>query len=147
MTPMTVPIDLKQATAEFDRFLLDLRDTLELNTTNMAWGALLGVLDTFRRRLTPEQALAFAKALPPLLRAVFVQDWHLEVRPIPFADRAALEAEVRAYHRDHQFAPEGAIARTAAALRRHVDQQRFDACLAAMPKNARRFWALDDGRT
>lgn len=74
---MTVLIDYKQASADFDRFMLDLRETLDLQTTHQAWGVLLGVFDAFRRRLQADQALDFAKALPSLLRAVFVQDWCL----------------------------------------------------------------------
>lgn len=141
---MTVPIDYKQASADFDRFLLDLRDTLELTTTNQAWGALLGVLDTFRRRLTPEQALAFAKALPPLLRATFVQDLTFSAAPAPFASRDELDAQVRAYHVDHQFAPDGAIAKTALVLRRHVDVAKLDRALSDMPEDAGQFWATRD---
>lgn len=65
---MTVPIDYTQASSDFDRFMLDLRQALDLQTTHQAWGALLGVFDTFRRRLQPEEVVSFAKALPPLLR-------------------------------------------------------------------------------
>lgn len=140
---MTVPIDYKQASADFDRFMLDLRDALDLQTTHQAWGVLLGVFDTFRRRLSVEEALAFTKALPPLLRAVFVQDWNpTQARP-PFADRAGLDAEVMAYHRDHQLAEPGCIATTAATLWRHVDAQRLAAALARMPEGARNFWQVE----
>jgi len=137
---MTVPIDYKQATANFDRFMLDLREALDLQTTHQAWGVLLGVLDTFRRRLKPEEALAFAKALPPLLRAAFVQDWHFSSTALPFADRTLLDAEVMAYHRDHQLAAPGCIAATSQAIWRHVDRSRFAAALASMPPGARDFW-------
>lgn len=138
---MTVPIDYKTATASFDRFMLDLRDELDLQTTHQAWGVLLGVLDTFRRRLSNEQALDFAKALPPLLRSVFVQDWHLQSDPLPFTAREKLEEEVMAYHRDHQLAQPGCIAATARSVRRHVDNQRLDGSLSRMPDCARDFWS------
>jgi hypothetical protein len=49
---MTVPIDFKTATSDFDKFLLDARETCGLTTTNQVWGVLLGVFDVFRRRLT-----------------------------------------------------------------------------------------------
>jgi uncharacterized protein (DUF2267 family) len=137
---MTVPIDYKQASVDFDRFMLDLRDALDLQTTHQAWGVLLGVFDTFRRRLRPEHALAFARALPPLLRSAFVQDWHLSERPLPFASRDVLDGEVMAYHRDHQFAEPGCIAATAATLWKHVDRQRVKAALAQMPEGAADYW-------
>lgn len=73
---MTVPIDFKTASADFDKFLLDAREVTGLTTTNQGWGVLLGVFDVFRRRLTSDQCLAFARALPPLLRAAFVEAWY-----------------------------------------------------------------------
>src|SRR3546814_842891 len=120
---MTVPIDYRRASADFDRFMLDLREALDLQTTHQAWGVLLGVFDTFRRRLRADEALAFAKAMPPLLRAAFVQDWHFGGEVPGFADRAVLDAEVMAYHRDHQLARPGCIGATAATLWRHVDRR------------------------
>jgi uncharacterized protein (DUF2267 family) len=40
------------------------------------------------RKLIVEETLEFAKALPPLLRAVFVEDWHLALDRPAFAARA-----------------------------------------------------------
>ena len=141
---MTVPIDYKQASADFDRFMLDLREALDLQTTHQAWGVLLGVFHTFRRRLNAEEGLAFARALPPLLRSVFVQDWHLSEQAAPFVSRDALDAEVMAYHRDHQLAQPGSVAATAATLWRHVDKQRVAAALAHLPVGARDFWRAEE---
>lgn len=141
---MTVPIDYKQASADFDRFMLDLREALDLQTTHQAWGVLLGVFHVFRLRVTAEEGLAFARALPPLLRSAFVQDWHLPEATAPFASQAALDAEVMAYHRDHQLAQPGCIAATAAAVWRHVDKQRVEAALAQLPEGAREFWSVED---
>lgn len=142
---MTVPIDYKQASADFDRFIVDLRDCLDLQTTHQAWGVLLGVFDTFRRRLSASEGLAFARALPPLLRSAFVQDWHLNDAVQPFADRLHLDEEVMAYHRDHQLAQPGAIEATATALWRHVDSQRMTLALDQLPKNAQAFWQSSSG--
>ena len=143
---MTVPIDYKQASADFDRFMLDLREALDLQTTHQAWGVLLGVFHTFRIRLKVEEGLAFARALPPLLRSMFVQDWHLTDQAPPFVNRTAHEEEVMAYHRDHQLAQPGCIAATAARFWRHVDKQRVGAALARMPVGAREFWKIEFSR-
>lgn len=140
---MTVPIDYRQASADFDRFMLDLRDALDLQTTHQAWGVLLGVFDTFRRRLEVDDALAFARALPPLLRSAFVQDWHRSAQILPFEARDMLDAEVMDYHRDHQLAKPGCIAATATALWRHADNRRLSEALARMPSGARDFWSID----
>lgn len=141
---MTVPIDYRRASADFERFMLDLREALDLQTTHQAWGVLLGVLDTFGRRLSPEHSLIFAKALPPLLRSAFVREWHIPCEILPFADRSALEAEVMAYHRDHQLAQPGCIAATARTFWRHVDRQRFAAALGKLPVEAGEFWHSED---
>lgn len=139
---MTVPIDFKTATADFDRFLLDAREACSLTTTNQAWGVLLGVFDVFRRRLSCEQAFLFARALPPLLRAAFVEAWH-PGSPVPFADRAALNREVQAYHADHQFASVNAIGEIASVLWRHVDPARLQNALDKLPPEAGAFWQPD----
>ena len=138
---MTVPIDYRNASADFDRFLLDARDQTDLTTTNQVWGALLGVFHVFRRRLTPAQALIFAKALPPLLRSAFVEDWHFESTPAAFGDLAAMNAEVRNYRNAHQFAPDNAIQAFSTVIWRHVDEARFRRVLDQLPAGAKRFWA------
>lgn len=137
---MTIPVEYETASADFARFMLDLREATGMTTTNMAWGTLLGVFEVFRRRLSPGEALAFAQALPPILRAVFVADWHLDRDPSPFHDRALLNAEVQSVHRDHQFATDTAIADVARAIRRHVDPAAFEAALDQLPPAARSFW-------
>jgi len=138
---MTVPIDFKTATADFDKFLLDAREVTDLTTTNQVWGVLLGVFDVFRRRLTSDQCLAFARALPPLLRAAFVEVWY-PAHPIPFEDRATLNCEVQSYHADHQFASDKAIDEIAAVLWRHVDAARFQRALDDLPPEAAEFWTV-----
>jgi uncharacterized protein (DUF2267 family) len=136
---MTVPIDFKTATSDFDKFLLDARETCGLTTTNQVWGVLLGVFDVFRRRLTPDETLLFAKALPPLLRAALIETWH-PTEPIPFVEREALNREVQAYHADHQFASEHAIDEIASVVWRHVDQPRLQRALDHLPAQAAAFW-------
>lgn len=141
---MTVPIDFKTATADFDKFLLDVRETCDLTTTNQVWGVLLGVFDVFRRRLTPEENLLFAKALPPLLRAALIETWH-PTKPIPFAERDALNREVQAYHADHQFASDRAIDEIVSVVWRHVDQARLQRALDQLPPQAAAFWNSSEG--
>lgn len=141
---MTVPIDYRRASAEFDHFVADLRDELDLATTHQAWGVLLGVLDTFSRRLTTDEAVAFAHALPPLLRAAFIAETRPDRPRATFADTVTTEAEIMAYHRDHQLARPGCLAATARAFWRHVDAQRVSRALAALPAGAAAFWTVDE---
>ena len=138
---MTVPQDFIHASRDFERFLLDARAELSLATTHQTYAAVFGVLVTFRARLTPEQALRFADALPPLLAALFLREWEI-APPKPFGERAALTREVQGVRADHNLAPDSVIADTARALRNHVDARAFDTMLAELPEGAAEFWRV-----
>lgn len=99
---------------------------------------MLGVFVTFRARLSVPQAVAFAKALPPLLGAMFLFEW--EAEPKPFAPRAELAKEAQAFRSERSFLPGSAIEDVAAALWRHVDRRAFEPMLAKLPAEARAFW-------
>lgn len=137
---MTVPMEYRQATVDFERFLLDARDIAGLQTTNQAYTVVEAVLCTFRRRLEVPDALLFANALPAVLRAIFVADWDLEEPTVPFSGRRTMTREVQAFRGDHKLSPDTAIADVAAALRRHVDETTLDRVLARLPAGAVDFW-------
>jgi uncharacterized protein (DUF2267 family) len=139
---MPIPSEYQRANVDFERFMVDARDIAGLNTTNMAWNMVVGVLYTFRRRLTVAQALCFANVLPPVLRAIFVADWDANEPVQPFADRASLTHEVQSLRAAHNFSPNTAIRDVAQALRRHVDPVAFDRVLATLPPAARDYWAV-----
>lgn len=140
---MTVPSTFVHASRDLERFLLDARDELSHATTHQAWQSVLAVLDTFRARLTPEQGLVFAEALPPLLAAMVLQGWDVSQPPRPFADRETLTREALAFRANHNIMPESGIADVARALRRHVDAAAFERALAKLPEGARAFWAVE----
>jgi uncharacterized protein (DUF2267 family) len=99
-----------------------------------------GVFQTFRRRLTVQQAIDFANVLPIGLRALFVTDWDTREARRDFETRAAMTAEVRSLRPQHNFSPDSAIGDVARALRRHVDREAFDAILKKLPDGAATFW-------
>ncbi len=136
---MTIPMEYRQASADFDHFILDARDIAGLQTTNQAYTMLQAVLQTFRR-LEISDALLFANALPPVLRAIFIDDWDLEEPIMPFSGRVAMTREVQAFRGDHNVSPDTAIADVAAALRRNVDEAVLDRVLARLPQSAVDFW-------
>ena len=142
LAAMTVPSTFVHASRDFERFLLDARDELSHATTHQTWQSVLAVLVTFRGRLTAEQGLDFADALPPLLAAMVLQDWDRSQPPKPFADRAALTREAMAFRGDHNIIPESGIADVARALRRHVEPAAFERALERLPPGAREFWAV-----
>ncbi|PST24578.1 DUF2267 domain-containing protein [Mesorhizobium plurifarium] len=133
-------MEYRQASAEFDRFIVDARDIAALQTTNQAYTMVQAVLYAFRRRLEISDALLFANVLPPVLRAIFVADWDLEEPALPFSERRAMTREVQAFRGNHNVSPDTAIADVAAALRRNVDDKPLDRVLARLPAGAVDFW-------
>ncbi|WP_407050318.1 DUF2267 domain-containing protein [Methyloraptor flagellatus] len=139
---MPMPMELQHASEDFERFLADARDRADLATRNQTYTMVEAVFRVFRRRLDLAEAIRFAGALPPILRAIFVADWNPDEPRRPFADRAALTAEVQAVREHHNFAPDTAIAVTAQALRAHADAAALDRVLATLPAEAAAFWAV-----
>jgi len=102
-----------------------------------------GVMQTFRRRLSPEQANAFANVLPICLRALFVTDWDPRQPARPFVGRQSLISEVKALRGEHNFSPDAAIVDVARALRKQVDSEALDRVLTELPPGSIEFWAVD----
>lgn len=137
---MPMPMELQHAQEEFEKFLKDVGERSGLTTRNQVYTLVQAVLLTFRRRLSPEESLAFAQILPPILRAIFIADWKARECRRLFTAPDDLVREVQSLRRDHNFAPESAIRDVAAALRDRVDQGAFDALLEALPSGAAAFW-------
>ena len=137
---MTMPMEYRQASADFDRFIADLRDAAGLQTTNQAYTMLQAVLQTFRRRLEIADAIVFADVLPPVVRAIFVAELDVDEPLRPFAGRVTLTREVQEMSPDHNVSPDTAIADTATTLRRHMDGALLDRVLARLPEGACDFW-------
>jgi uncharacterized protein (DUF2267 family) len=137
---MPVPPEYRRASIDFEQFLLDAREAANLTTTNQTYTMVQGVLQAFRRRLTIAEAIHFAGVLPPVLRAIFVADWDVDEPRRSFGDRAEIVREVQSLRVDHNFAPDTAIEAVALALRKNIDQAKFDRVLNALPTAARDFW-------
>ena len=74
---MPMPWTYRQASREWQAFLGDAKEAMDLASDNAAFTAVEGVLMAFRCRLTPQQVIDFAQVLPAVLRALFVADWLL----------------------------------------------------------------------
>lgn len=123
--------------------MVDARDISGLATTNMAYNMVVGVLHTFRRRLTAQEAIGFANVLPAVLSAIFVSDWNTSEGKAEFTDRAAMTQEVKTLRAEHNFSPDTAIHDVAAALRRNVVQPEFDNYLSTLSSEAKNYWRVD----
>lgn len=137
---MPVPPPYYHATEQFEKFMLDARDAADLQTTNMAWNMVVGVLQAFRRRLSVEDAIAFSNHLPPGIRALFVADWNPYEQKLAFTTDAVLLDEIRSVRRQHNFSPEHAHRAVAIAMRKNVELDEFDRCLRLIGEDAYSFW-------
>lgn len=137
---MPVPAGYQRATAEFYDYLVDARDTADLWSTHVTYTMTQGVFQVFRRRLSTQDAIAFANILPICLRALFVTDWNVDEEKKLFESREIMTREVKLLRENHNFATETAISDVAKALRRNVDEKAFDKLLAQLPEGAVEFW-------
>ncbi|GIL00303.1 MAG: hypothetical protein BroJett030_02020 [Alphaproteobacteria bacterium] len=138
---MPFPREYSTASADFERFLDEVRTQAMRQTRNQAYAMTRAVLHVFRDHLSVRDALDFADLLPPLLRALYIDNWHPSPAPPLFPDRAALLRQVLDVRQPHNTAPQSAISDVATVLRRHVDQRRFDQLLARLPAGAVDYWA------
>lgn len=138
---MPMPWTYRQATREWQAFVAEARTAMELESDNATYTAVQGVLQAFRRRLTPQQAIDFAQVLPSVLRALFVADWRLDEGPLPAGTRADWTAEAMALRPHHNLTPPNCVAATALALRKSVLREDLDRVLASLPAFATEFWS------
>lgn len=137
---MAVPMEYRQASWDFENFLIAVRDRAGLVTTNQAFTMVDGVLRTFRRRLEPAEVVAFAQVLPVCLRALFIRDWDLDEPRKAFGTREEMTREAKALRADHNFSTDSAIADVAWVLRETLGIAVLDRALSSLPEAAKRFW-------
>lgn len=140
---MPMPWTYRHASREWQAILDDLKDRMGLVSDNMAYTAMDGVLQVFRRRLTAQQGLDFASVLPSIPRAIFVAGWQVQEPPLPFHDRKTLVQEVKAIRQSHNLTPDNAIEATAWSLRRYMHKADLERVLARLPSGAIEFWHVD----
>lgn len=137
---MPMPTEYAHASDDFDAFLADVQEALGHATRNMAYTTVQAVLLVFRRRLTQEEAIAFAAVLPTVLRAIFVSDWDLDEERRPFLASEQMNEEVKTVRQHHNFSPDNTIQTVAGVLRRHVDESQFDRALRRISREACTYW-------
>ena len=137
---MPLPIEYQRASDHLYSFLTELRDLSNFGSSHQSYTTTQGVFQVFRNRLTVDQAIVFANALPTALRALFVADWDTKSLIKPFVDIASMNEEVKQLRPQHNFSSASAIQNVGTVLRRHVDIQMFKAALSDFPLEAKAFW-------
>ncbi len=139
---MPMPMEYRQASVDFDRFMEDLKEVSMLSTSHQAYTMLQAVFQVFRRRLSIQQSMDFANTLPPVLRAIFVSDWDVGEKMREFGTESDMMAEVRALRHNHNLSTDSAIRDVAEAVRRNIDPVAFNRALLKLPQAARDFWLM-----
>lgn len=137
---MPMPQEYFNAARDFDAFLADAMQALDLQTRHQTWQVLLAVFTAFRDRLEPRDGLIFANALPPVLRAAFIDGWDPSVPAKPFGTREDQIADVLAFRPHHSLATARSIDQVAPVLARHAGEAALDAAFRRLPEGARAFW-------
>ena len=140
---MPMPWTYRHASKEWRAFLDDVKERMSLESDNMAYTAVDGVFQVFRRRLTAQEGLEFASVLPSVLRAIFVHDWDVTEPRAIFHDRETLISEVKAVRANHNLTPDNVIEATAWAVRRSTNGKDFERALAKLPDEAGDFWHVE----
>lgn len=141
---MPMPFEYAHASREFDRFMKEAMEQLGHVTRHQTYQTVESVLRVFRRRLTQEEVLAFAKVLPAVLRAIFVAQWQDGRQVKQFTSLAKMNREVQERRINHDFSPDDSIEIMASVLRNHVDNRQFDAVVRTLSPAAAEFWAVAD---
>ena len=140
---MPQPWTYRHASQEYRAFLDDIKDRMDLTSDNMAYTAVDGVFQTFRRRLSANDGLLFASCLPSVPRAIFVADWVPQQVPVPWSTRDDLVREAQGLRPNHNLTPPNCIEATAWALRRCIRADDWSRTLERLPTQAQEFWAID----
>lgn len=140
---MPMPWTYRHSHREWRAFLDYAKDQMSLPSDNNTYTAIQGVLTTFRRRLTPQQALDFANILPTVPRAIFVEGWRLDEPRLPFGTREELTQEVKDLRPHHNLTPDNAIEATAYALWRLVRHEDLARVLKRIGDDAIAYWHVE----
>lgn len=139
---MPYPREYQRASDDFAAFLDDLKHASMYASPHQAYTTAQAVFQVFRRRLSLDDGIRFAAALPAGLRALFVAEWDPDEPRRRFETRERMTDEARQLRVGHNFVEDDSIAVVAAVLRRHTDPERLAPVLAALPPEARAFWAV-----
>lgn len=140
---MPMPFAYRSASADFEKFTADLLAISSLATSNQCYTQTRAVFLVFRSHVEPQVALDFANALPPVLRAIFIEDWNLAVPVTPLPTKKKLLAEVKAIREAHNFSTDTAIDEVALALRRNMNELDYSLMLKNLPAEAATYWKVE----
>lgn len=138
---MPYPREYQRASDDFAAFLEDLKHAAMYGSPHPAYTTTQAVFQVFRRRISLQDGVRFAVALPAGLRALFVADWDPDEPRVAFDTVERMTDEARQLRVGHNFVEDDSIAQVSRVLWRHADPSRLVPALAAMSDDARAFWS------
>jgi uncharacterized protein (DUF2267 family) len=136
-----MPPEIAQASAQFMELLGALKERAYLQTHNQCYAMLRAVLHEYRDHITVDQAIALASALPPVARAIFVEDWEpSDAPPSSPAPEAFTQSVIRRLS-PHHIPPDSIVGDVFAVLAPRCDQARLGSALKALPAALQAMWA------
>jgi len=135
---MTIPLDVTNATEQLEAWVQELQERALLGSVNQSFPLLRAVLQELRDRVTLDDALRLADALPALVRGVMLERWHPEV-PNPLAGRPYLAA-VRERVAGHHVPPDSIVDDVLAVLAHRVYPQQVTVLTERLPPELQAPW-------
>jgi uncharacterized protein (DUF2267 family) len=108
-------------------------------THNQSQAMFRSVIHKMRDHMTSSQVLAFADALPPLPRGIFLEGWR-PADPVPLASPEELLAEVIKSLSPHHSPPASIVADVFAVLADRSEPHEARAMHAQLPEALRPLW-------
>ena len=137
---MTNPRDVKYANESIARWQSALKARAMLETNNITFACLRGVLHEIRARLPLKDLARFGNHLPAVQRGVFYQDW-TPSDPVDTPDLAGFERALADRLLPHVHMPEGITADVLFVIR--TESEPFDAAAIGevLPTPLKALWA------
>jgi uncharacterized protein (DUF2267 family) len=136
---MTQPYDVEFASEQFQEWLSALKDRAMLATHNQSQAMFRAVLQRLRRYLTTEQTLAFADALPPLPRGIFLEGWR-PADSLPLASAQDLTTDVTDFLSAHHAPPDSIVSDVFAVLAEHAEPRIAKLMREQLPEQLKPLW-------
>jgi len=133
---VTQPADIVDASVRYQAWLAALKDRAMLQTHNQAQAMMRAVLLALRRHMTADNVFAFADALPPLPRGIFVEGWRPTEVPTDTSPTALL-AEVTRMLAPHHVPPDTIVEDALAVIGGGVGSAQMASIHAALPDGLR----------
>lgn len=136
---MTQPYEVLHASEQFQEWLTALQGRAMLQTHNQSQAMFRAVMHKMRGHMTLSQVLAFADALPPLPRGIFLEGWR-PADPAPLVSPDEFLAEVNKSLSPHHSPPHSIVADVIAVLADRSEPHNAKAMQDQLPEALRPLW-------